>query len=115
MNWCVYICYDSKEILYIGHGKLGREKHCNSGVSHVYELNKKHFQSEDLKTKVYKKFNSKREASDFEEILISEVIPKFNKASKSKAKWEANSDWLLYSQKNLSSIDLFNELSNNTI
>ena len=36
----VYVCKLNDEVLYVGQGKLGRHKHCNSGCSHVYELYK---------------------------------------------------------------------------
>jgi len=39
----VYLCYLEDEIVYVGSGKLNRHKHCNSGISHVYELNRLHF------------------------------------------------------------------------
>ena len=40
----VYLCYLEDEIVYIGSGKLNRHKHCNSGTSHVYALNKLRFE-----------------------------------------------------------------------
>ena len=43
----VYICKVDGEIVYIGSGKHGRHKHCTSGCSHVYELNKMHFLAND--------------------------------------------------------------------
>ena len=42
--YVVYIASHNGEIYYVGHGVYGREKHVNSGCSHVYELNKMHFQ-----------------------------------------------------------------------
>ena len=36
----VYLCKLDGKILYIGSGVQGRHKHCNSGCSHVYSLNK---------------------------------------------------------------------------
>ena len=42
--YVVYTAYIGRTIYYIGQGTLGREKHVNSGCSHVYELNKMHFE-----------------------------------------------------------------------
>ena len=39
----VYACKYNGEYVYIGSGKHGRHRHCTSGCSHVYELNKMHF------------------------------------------------------------------------
>lgn len=44
----VYAAYINGEIVYVGQGKQGREKHCTSGVSHVYELNAAHFNGETI-------------------------------------------------------------------
>ena len=46
----VYVCRVDGEIVYIGSGRHGRHKHCDSGCSHVYELNKIHFLADDAIT-----------------------------------------------------------------
>lgn len=75
----VYIAYGkNKEVLYVGQGNIGRHKHCVSGVSHVYELNKMHFNNEEVLVKVHLITNSKDEALNVEKQLILELKPKFN-------------------------------------
>ena len=54
----VYMCKLNDEVLYVGQGASGRHKHCNSGSSHVYELNKLHFQG--------KTFDVDPETGDFD-------------------------------------------------
>lgn len=71
------MCYLDKEIVYIGSGALNRHKHCNSGTSHVYELNKLHFQGVIFDVKV-QKFKTKKAALDNEIKLIKKHLPKFN-------------------------------------
>lgn len=77
----VYICRFADEVLYIGQGVKGRHKHCNSGCSHVYELNSFHFiyGSTALTTFVVKEFNDKSKAVELEKKLILKFVPKFNK------------------------------------
>ena len=43
MMYEVYICKHNDVIVYIGKGTRGRHKHCISGCSHVFELNKTFF------------------------------------------------------------------------
>ena len=50
----VYVCKNGSEVVYIGEGRFGRHKHCNSGTSHVYELNKLHFDGVVLEVDVVK-------------------------------------------------------------
>ena len=87
----VYICSLNKEILYIGSGKVNRHKHCNSGTSHVYELNKLHFNGNvfDIELKF---FNTKEDSLEEEKTLISRNIPKFNILHTGKGSGRA--DWL---------------------
>lgn len=73
----VYICSLDKEILYIGSGKINRHKHCNSGTSHVYELNKLHFEGKTFTIEL-KFFDTKEESLEEEINLISKYVPKFN-------------------------------------
>ena len=74
----VYLCYLEDEIVYIGSGKLNRHKHCNSGISHVYELNKLHFEGVVFDVKV-QKFKTRKTALNKEIELIKKHLPKFNK------------------------------------
>ncbi len=48
----VYVCKHNDVVLYVGQGKSGRHKHCNSGTSHVYELNKLHFSGVNLNVEI---------------------------------------------------------------
>lgn len=107
----VYCCHTETEVLYIGHGKLGREKHCNSGVSHVYELNKQHFLHNDLIVVVLKHFATKKEAKDYEEQMIKDTLPKFNKSVKISEKKSSDSfGWLDSINKNRNSIELIKSI-----
>ena len=71
------------EIVYIGSGANGRHKHCNSGCSHVYELNKMHFNGVVFDVSV-KKFNSKSESLKHEKEMILKYKPRFNSVYLSK-------------------------------
>lgn len=77
--YVVYTAYIGRTIYYIGQGTLGREKHVNSGCSHVYELNKMHFEGKVFELRL-EKYQTKEEAAKREEELIREKRPKFNKA-----------------------------------
>lgn len=39
----LYHCKYQGEVVYIGQGSRGRHRHCNSGISHVFELNEIYF------------------------------------------------------------------------
>ena len=73
----VYLCYLEDEIVYIGSGKLNRHKHCNSGTSHVYALNKLHFEGIVFDVKV-QKYESRKIADEKERELIKLHLPKYN-------------------------------------
>lgn len=81
----VYCAYNEKEIIYIGYGKIGRHKHCISGISHVYNLNKEHFCGRPVQVKVLKYFSTNKEAKEAEKKLISFCKPKYNTLLKVKA------------------------------
>ena len=66
------------DVLYVGQGKLGRHQHCNSGVSHVYGLNRLHFGKVEFKVEVVETFKTKAESEKREVELIKELNPKFN-------------------------------------
>lgn len=67
-------------IIYVGSGIIGRENHCLSGCSHVYELNKAHFNGEKLETVVIKRFTERSDALAAEKTLIISEKPILNKA-----------------------------------
>lgn len=67
-------------IIYVGSGLNGRENHCLSGCSHVYELNKSHFSGEELEVVVLGRFIEKNEALNAEKNLIIRNKPILNKA-----------------------------------
>lgn len=77
----VYVCKYKGETVYIGKGKMGRHKHCKSGVSHVIELNEIYFLGdlEDLEVNVVHVFETNAEALAYERDLIICEQPKFNK------------------------------------
>ena len=77
----VYQCKYKGEVVYIGQGVRGRHRHCNSGCSHVYELNKIHFLegSECLETTIIQEFSSKVEADNAEFYAIQRERPVLNK------------------------------------
>ena len=86
----VYVCKKDGEIVYIGKGRKDRHKHCNSGVSHVFELNEIRFTegADVLETEVVKYFKTDKEACEYEIFLIGKYNPKFNKTYTTKTKTE---------------------------
>ncbi len=67
----VYACYHNDEIVYIGSGKNGRNKHCNSGISQNYDLNKLHFTDKDnVSVTVIKYFSDKNVSLAYEKDMI---------------------------------------------
>ena len=79
----VYICKHNGTVVYIGEGKFGRHKHCLSGTSHVYDLNRLHFEKENVICEVVKVFSTKEESQDLENILIDKYQPIYNIKNKS--------------------------------
>lgn len=77
----VYVCKHNGVIVYIGKGTKGRHKHCISGCSHVFELNKIFFTEgvDSLDVAVVKELSSNQEAMELEKYLIGLYQPKFNK------------------------------------
>ena len=77
----VYVCKYNGVIVYIGKGAKGRHKHCISGCSHVFELNKIFFTEgvDSLDVAVVKELSSNQEAMELEKYLIGLYQPKFNK------------------------------------
>ena len=86
----MYLCYHGDRLLYIGSGALYRHKHCNSGTSHVYELNKLHFEGVKFDVKV-KYFETKEEALEEEQRMIKQHLPELNTVfttrNMDKSKW----------------------------
>ena len=76
----VYMCKVNGEIVYIGQGKVGRSRHCVSGISHVYELNRIHFSEmrNSVEVEIVKFFVSKDDALKLELDLIKKHLPRFN-------------------------------------
>ena len=76
----VYVCSYKGDVVYVGEGRKGRHHHCNSGTSHVYELNQIHFtEGKDLlKVQVVQECTSKVEAEKFEMKLIKKFSPLYN-------------------------------------
>lgn len=76
----VYVVKDNNGIIiYIGSGRCGRHQHCKSGISHVYELNKMHFNGEEVVVEVIVASFDKQETLDLEKSLILKHRPKLNK------------------------------------
>ena len=77
----LYHCKYKGEIIYIGHGARGRHRHCDSGCSHVYKLNKIHFSEGkgSLYTEVIEEFNDKDSAKAKELLEIQKYRPSLNK------------------------------------
>lgn len=75
----VYICRYDGEIVYIGEGKKGRHRHCNSGGSHVAGLNELYFLGDrslfDIEVFF---FRTKGEAKSEQDSLISLHKPRLN-------------------------------------
>ena len=74
----VYLTRHNGKVVYVGEGVEGRSKHVNSGTSHVYALNKLHFEGVIFKVEAMY-FDSKQEARDKEVELINTYSPEFNK------------------------------------
>lgn len=77
-KYIVYHVIYEGDIVYIGSGVDGREKHTSSGTSHVYELNKLHFEGKDFTTKIVKRFATKEESLVCEKDHILRFTPPFN-------------------------------------
>lgn len=75
----VYVARDeSGVILYVGQGRVGRSGHCNSGTSHVYELNKMHFNGEPILVETVLSGISGEDAKQEEIKLIKDLEPRYN-------------------------------------
>ena len=74
----VYVCKQDGVVIYVGEGRFGRHKHCTSGTSHVYALNKLHFDGVEIDVEVVKVFKTKKEAQEYEQLLIDKYLPAHN-------------------------------------
>lgn len=77
-KFVVYFCYLEDELVYIGEGRIGRQEHCTSGCSHVYELNKAHFEGKNIRVSVEFAFDTKEEAQSKEMECIIKYKPELN-------------------------------------
>ena len=114
-QYIVYFCYSGVELLYIGHGKVGRHTHCNSGVSHVYELNKWHFTADtSMTTEIYQYFPTKQLAKECEEDLIRKCLPEFNTSvAKAEKRISQQFGWLDNAHKVKNSLDIIIGMKHN--
>lgn len=84
----VYIARLDKKIVYIGSGQNGRNNHVNSGTSHVYELNKLHFQGFQFDIEILGTNYDKETSLKLEKELIEKHQPLYNKTYKNKQRSE---------------------------
>ena len=80
----VYIAKLDNVIVYIGSGSNGRHRHVNSGTSHVYELNKDHFNGISFDIEVIGNNYTKEESLVVEKELIEKYQPKYNRVYRNK-------------------------------
>lgn len=74
----VYAAKVNDQIVYIGSGKEGREKHCNSGKSSSVELNRLFFSGSEIIVNILHKNITKQTAEEIEKKLIKKHLPKCN-------------------------------------
>ena len=78
MKYVTYVAHDGKDAIYVGHGADKRHNHVNSGTSHVYQLNRDHFDGINYNVEVFT-FDCKKHAEELEELFIVSFNPKYNK------------------------------------
>lgn len=78
-DYIVYGAVLNGEVLYIGSGKTGRQKHCVSGRSTCLELNKHFFNGDKVEVFIFESFTCKQESLLYEAKLIKSFKPKYNK------------------------------------
>jgi len=101
-RYLVYAAKHNNEIVYIGSGVNGREKHCASGSSHSYGLNKLHFEGKQIEVVVLARLNSKEDSLHLETQLIAKHKPMFNVVNKPvKGACELYEKWHDYLLENL--------------
>lgn len=75
----IYYATYNNNIVYIGCGLPNRHKHCTSGTSHIYDLNRLHFlEPNSIQVHILKGFTSQEEALEEEKKLILEFKPVYN-------------------------------------
>lgn len=75
----IYYATYNNNIIYIGSGLPNRYKHCISGASHIYDLNRLHFLEPDsVQVHILKGFTTQEEALEEEKKLILEFKPIYN-------------------------------------
>ena len=80
-NYIVYQAKYNNRIIYIGSGLPERWKHCTSGTSHNYILNKYHFEHKVLNVEVLHSNLTKKESLNIELDLIRTYNPEANNMS----------------------------------
>ena len=83
--YLVYKVSVDNKVVYVGEGRVGREKHAISGCSHVYELNKLHFEGADVTVEIDSLHDTKSKAVKRESMLIGKLQPIYNKKGKIRA------------------------------
>lgn len=74
----VYIAKHGDEVVYVGKGSGERYKHCTSGRSSSYYLNKLHFDGADVVVEIHKDRLTEEEADLLEKSMIASLSPKGN-------------------------------------
>lgn len=77
-DYYVYAVELDSRFVYIGKGYKERWKHCISGTSHVYELNKHHFCGTSLRIVCLADQLDSRQAHWFEQGCLNRYSPEFN-------------------------------------
>lgn len=71
----VYIARDKDgAIRYIGEGEPSRPSHVNSGISHVYNLNREHFSGRNMDVEIFAEKLTKIEALTIEKLLLKKYV-----------------------------------------
>ncbi len=78
-EYIVYVARFDDVVMYVGEGKVGRDNHLNSGLSHVYQANRHHFAGLKLEIEVVATVSTKEEARLAEKRFIAEHCPIWNK------------------------------------
>lgn len=77
-EYVVYCVKVEGNVVYIGSGIAGREKHCTSGTSHNYNLNKHHFNNDEMIVEILGRFSTKESAASEETLYIRSLRPVYN-------------------------------------
>lgn len=78
-DYIVYGAVLDGDVVYVGSGKIGRQKHCVSGRSTCTELNKHFFNGDKIDVVIFGSFSCKQESLHSEAELIKDFKPKYNK------------------------------------